>query len=131
MNTPYIALTLVALWIGEQRRDILPGQPLPVETAPADIEQLLRLGAIEIKGGNPLQPAGATTAQQPAGGASSAGTNTSEAETEDVSGNGAASDTAAPDLLPAAAEANTSATDGDMETAPAGGKANPRKRTKS
>lgn len=107
MNTPYIALTLVALWIGEQRRDILPGQPLPVETAPADIEQLLRLGAI------------------------SADTNTSEAETEDVSGNGAASDTAAPGSPPAAAEANTSATDGEMETAPAGGKANPRKRTKS
>lgn len=105
MNTPYIALTLVALWIGEQRRDILPGQPLPVETAPADIEQLLRLGAI------------------------SADTNTSEAGAEEVSGNGAASDTAAPDSPPAAAEA--SATDGEMETSPAGGKANPRKRTKS
>lgn len=129
-NAPYIARTLVALWIGEQRRDILPGQPLPVETAPADIEQLLRLGAIEIQGVDAPHPSAAATVQQTAGGASSAGTNTSEAETTDVSGNGAAGDTAAPDSPPAADE-TSNATDGEMETVPAGGKALPRKRAKS
>lgn len=59
-----IAVHTVRVFVGQQRCDIAPGNPLPADVEPAAIDELLALGAVKeeadvaVQGADDLVPAG-------------------------------------------------------------------------